>query len=576
MANEPESAPAVSIKEWVWVIVVSLLLMAFVSMPYIVGLNHSTPEMRFGGFLLGVPDMNSYIAKMRYGAYDGWLLQIVYTTEPHAGGFAYLHYIALGKLAAWIGGEGANVSAGTLIVTFHMVRVLCGLLLLAVMYRFITLFLDLPPKRRLAWILASAAGGVGWLPTVLSTLNLLPGWKSLPVETYVPEAFTILLLYSLPHLALARAMLLTGWMGVFFALESNLDHTGMPLPLPVRGAGEGVNWRWILTAGLAWGVMGVIVPFYIGLLGVLIAAWLIVLWIARREIPWGEFKSCALAAAIPVGLLIYNAWLFSTNPVFAGWAAQNDLPSPPLIDYLLAYGLLLTLSVIGLLDLRKERLQDKHWLLIVWIAAAAVLVYMPLNVQRRLLEGVIVPLSILATVGVFRLVGEKPGEDDPKLGWRLRQIAMGTVIMLILPSTLMVVGGGALTAANPEAPVFHSAEELDALAFLRDEVPQGSIVLASQQQSNIIPAYAGVRTYIGQGPETNDDARKNEIARAFLFGGMTDDERREFLDEISIDYIFIGPLEQAEDCAANCFDPAALGLEAVYTGGDYTIYRVGE
>ncbi|MBN1120393.1 MAG: hypothetical protein JXJ17_04905 [Anaerolineae bacterium] len=557
MANESKSAPAVTIKEWGWVIIVSLLLMAFVSMPYVVGLNHSTPEMRFGGFLLGVPDMNSYIAKMRYGAYNGWLLQIVYTHEPHASGFAYLHYIALGKLAAWISGEGAKVSAGTLIVTFHVARVLCGLLLLAVMYRFIALFLDVPPKRRLAWILASAAGGVGWLPTVLSTLNLLPGWESLPVETYVPEAFTILLLYSLPHLSLARAMMLVGWMGVFFALERK-------------------DRRWIIAVGLAWGVMGVIVPFYIGLLGVLIAAWLIMLWITRREIPWDEFKSCALAAAIPVGLLIYNAWLFSTNPVFAGWAAQNDLPSPPLIDYLLAYGLLLILSVIGLFDLRKDRLDDKYRLLIVWIIAAAMLVYMPLNVQRRLLEGVIVPLSILATVGVFRLVGEKPGDDDPKLGWRLRQIAMGTVIMLILPSTLLVVGGGALTATRLERPVFHSVEEIEAMNWLRDEVPQGSIVLASQQQSNVIPAYAGVRTYIGQGPETNDDHRKNEIAKAFLFGGMADDERREFLDEIGVDYILIGPLEQAVNCVSNCFDPAALDLEAVYTKGDYTIYRVGD
>jgi hypothetical protein len=270
-------------------------------------------------------------------------------------------------------------------------------------------------------------------------------------------------------------MMLTGWMGVFFALErgeANLNPISISLPLPVRGRGqpfcgcwEGVeiNRRWIILAGLAWGVMGVIVPFYIGLLGVLISAWLIVLWIVRRAIPWREFAACALTAAIPVGLLIYNAWLFSTNPVFAGWAAQNDLPSPPLIDYLLAYGLLLILGMIGLLTLRKDRLNDKHRLLIVWIAAAAVLVYVPLNVQRRLLEGVIVPLSILATLGVFRLVGEKPGEDDPKLGWRLRQVAMGVVIMLILPSTLLVVGGGALTAARVEEPVFHSAAELDAL-----------------------------------------------------------------------------------------------------------------
>ena len=55
-------------QEWAWVAVASLLVMAFVSMPYIIGMRNSTPEMVFSGHVLCCLVLNeSLILALRRG-----------------------------------------------------------------------------------------------------------------------------------------------------------------------------------------------------------------------------------------------------------------------------------------------------------------------------------------------------------------------------------------------------------------------------------------------------------------------------------------------------------------------------
>lgn len=523
--------------------VASVLIMLLVSLPYLIGLLHSTPAMRFSGFLFGIEDMNSYLVKMRYGARDGWLLQLVYTSEPHQGGFVHTYYLALGKLAALIDGRGGAVSPEALVITFHAARVVCGLALLVMIYRFAADFLPVPSQRRLAWALAVLAGGLGWLSMA----------SSLPVEVYVPEAFTLLLIYGLPHLALARLFLLGGWLLLFRAVEQG-------------------DWRKAGLAGLCWLGMAWIVPFYAALLGVLIVVWLATLMVVRRRLLWKTIGLAILAGLLPALMLAYNTWLFTTNPIFAAWSAQNVLPSPPPVDYLLAYGLLIMLGTLGAVKALRGGFSERTALLIVWPLVAGALVYAPINVQRRLLEGVIVPLSVLATLGVWTLASWRP-KDSPFVQ-RLRWLGLASLLMLLIPSTALMLLGGAVRASHPAQPIFHPADELAALTWLREQARPDSVVLSTVESGNVIPAYAGVRVYVGHGPETIDVAGKSLRAQAFFHGSMSLDERHALLAEAGASYVWAGPAEQAVDCTAGCFDPLALGLRCVFRQGAYTIYEV--
>ncbi|HQA67430.1 MAG TPA: hypothetical protein PK801_03840 [Aggregatilineales bacterium] len=540
-------------REWLWVGAVSLLLMLAFSLPYLVGWLNSTPDMAFGGALFAVDDINSYLAKMRYGARHGWLFQLVYTTEPHDGGFIIPHLLGLGKLAALLSGEGAKVSARTLIIAYHAARIVCGLALLGVLYRFVADYLSSRGVRRLAWALASAVAGLGWLTT-------LGGADSLPLEFYVPEAFSLLQLYGLPHLALARALLLGGWLLLFRALE-----TGRYLP----AAG----------AGLCWLGMSLIVPFYAALLGVLIVVWLVALSLLRREIALREFRYAAVGGALPAATLVYNALLFTRNPVFATWSAQNQLSSPPPVDFVLAYGPLIILAAVGAATLlrrgvlREAAAQPRWALLLTWPPIAAILVALPINVQRRLLEGVVVPLAVLAALGAGRLVGA-PGEGRARMAWWARQAALAVVFVLLAGTPVLLIAGGAALASAPQWPIFHPADELAALNWLRDHAPADSHVLSTFESGNVLPAHAGVRVVVGHGPETVNALEKKEQAPRFFHGGMTDAERQALLSRYGVRYVWVGPPEWPETCDAHCFDPAALGLRAVFTAGDYAIYEV--
>jgi len=538
--------------------------MGLVTVPYLIGVFAAPPGTTFSGLLFGLEDTYSYIAKMRYGARDGWAYQIVYTTEPHRGGIVYTFYLGLGKLAALISGQGATTPAPTFVLAYHTARIVLGLLYLVTLYGFVAEILEPPPQRRLAWILAALAGGLGW---GLLVARLDQGADvHLPVEFYVPEGFSLLLLYGLPHLSLARTLLLTGWMALFRAVE--------------RG-----RWYWAAAGGLAWFGMAMIVPFHVGLLGTLLAAWLAGLWATHRRFPWGRLGWAALAGVPPLLVLAYNAWLFSHDPVYAAWAAQNSLPSPPIIDYALAYGLLIGLATPGAIQVWRKGLTDRTTLLIVWPLVTAAMVYLPVNVQRRLLEGVIVPLCILATFGIWRLVGEKPqarpstlplpAETRSQLTWRLRQVGAGVLLMLLFPSTVLLLAGGIITALDPEWPVVHPTEELAALDWLRLHAPPGSIVLATHESGNLIPAYAGVRVYVGHGPESANGGVKRTQAEAFFHSGMTGDERRALLDEAAADYVWIGAAECEGRRASNlCPDLHTLPLREVFRSGRYAIYEV--
>ena len=88
-----------------------------------------------------------------------------------------------------------------------MARIACGCALILVTYRFIAAFLRGPATRMLALVLIALGGGLGWLLALIGRGDWL---GSLPVDFYVPEGYSFLILFGLPHLALARAALLGG------------------------------------------------------------------------------------------------------------------------------------------------------------------------------------------------------------------------------------------------------------------------------------------------------------------------------------------------------------------------------
>jgi hypothetical protein len=520
--------------EFRWVLVASLAVILFASLPTLYGWALANDNRVYTGFVYNTEDSNSYIAKMRLGARGEWLFHLFYSPEPHEPALIFPFHLLLGKLGAAAGLPH--------ILTYHVARVLLGLGLLITVYVFVAYFLQDVTTRRLAWALVTIGSGLGWLLTALGKTDWL---GTLPPDFWIPEAFMFLVLYNLPHLALAQSLLLWSLLWTLQGSEKRDLQRG-------------------LLGGLAAFGMTWIVPFYAGVLAVAMGAYLVLLILRRRCIPRWELGLMVLVGLFVLPAVIYNAWVFTANPAFRIWAAQKSNPSPHPLHYLLGYAWLLVPAVWGAKSViqgevahgaRNEGLQ---LLPLLWAMGSICLAYVPFVSQRRMIVLMQVFLALLAAPCLYTWFGKKR--------WMLV-----TYVALASLSNLLLVVGSLEPIRQQKTPIYRPAAEIAALEWLDVHADLGETVLASYQVGNVVPAWTDLRVFAGHGPETLHSAEKRDALMQF-FDPTTDDAwRQALLRDFGLDYVFHGPQERE----LGDWDPStAQYLAPIYGEGVYTIYEV--
>ncbi|MFB0533555.1 MAG: hypothetical protein ACETWR_01090 [Anaerolineae bacterium] len=535
-----------STSEILWTTAWALLVLSLTSLPYLLGCYLSSPEMHFGGFVIAVEDGNSYIAKMGQGARGEWLFHLPYTSEDHDGAVLFIFHLLLGKLA--------RLSSLSLINVYHLARLLCGLLLLWMIYVFISYFVPVVALRRIAFLLVCFSSGLGWL---LITLRLSP---ETPIDFMLPEAFTFLILYAFPHLALARTLMLGTFTLTLTAFRRNqITHA--------------------ILAGAACFLVGLIVPFYVGVAYVVLGSYLLALLWRRQQTPWREMRLTAIVVFTSAPVLLYNGYVFWTNPIFRIWAEQNLILSPHPLHYVSGYAIVALLAIGGI-GYVLRRSESEKLLLVSWGLVVPPLLYMPFNLQRRLIEGFQIPLCILASLGLARYVlpaVTRSGLTRSLTRFqrytrpKLRRFVTTTIILLTIPSNLLLIATSLIQVSCLSPPIFHERMELEAMDWLAAHTQPSDIVLSSSEAGNYIPAWAGNRVFLGHGPETIHAEEKEDIVRQFFQAQTSDTHRKEILRRYNIAYLFYGPAERA----LGDFQPAHRSyLEEAFANDQYAIYKV--
>ncbi|MBI4631670.1 MAG: hypothetical protein HY740_08150, partial [Chloroflexi bacterium] len=441
-------------REYLWVIIVATIIMALTTVPYIVGAIRSNDDWRFSGFVFGVEDGNSYLAKMQLGAHGEFLFQLSYAFEDHPKALFFPLHILLGKLTGWIVGTDDVLRLHTaLILTYHLSRITFGIVLLLVIYRFLAELLPRLSQRRVAFILIAVGGGLGWLLILFRA-------PEQPLELYSPEAFTFLDLYGLPHLSASRALMLG------------------------------------LIAGACWLTMTLIQPFYMLIIFVLIAlhvfALAIMTLLHKDDLLRGIDLNAstlralwigAMAGAFGLPLTLYSFLLFLSNTIYKVWSNQNVLPSPSWWVYLAAWGLFVIIGIFGVRSLYRRNL-IACVLIVMWILVVPILIYIPYNLQRRFSEAVYVPMIALAIGGVTAVFSGR------RRVWRLaRRYVPILLILLSLPMTLILWIGGINAAMTYSQPIYQDRDQVATYVFLGKNLPPRANVLSSYQFGNAVPAY---------------------------------------------------------------------------------------
>lgn len=543
-------------REWRGVGFVALIVSVLTTLPTVLACLLQGPFWRFNGFLLfGIEDGNAYLGKMRLGARGLWEFFLFYTPEKHQGAsLLYWPYMLPGHLLGLFINDHDPLLFSAMIVMFHVLRVGFSVLLIFVLYRFIAEFLPNPATRFLALVIALFGGGFGWLLLFAP----IQGLSSLPPEFYIPEGFSLIALLGLPHILLARAALFGGFLALFKALRTE----------------EPKRWlTWAGLAGLCWIIIGLCVSFYFVILYCLMAAWGLAAWLHEKSFPWKLTLRGTVAVIPTLPLFFYYVIVFTQNDAFATWSSQNRLPSPNPFNYLLAYGVLAALAWVGSKWAWKQKADSRYWLLVSWVVVVPFLVYLPINVQRRMAEGILVPLAILAVAGMRLLILPLAARRHTSLQktWRrLRQ----TVLTLTTVSSSLFLLLTYVAIFNHTQPTFRPKDELTALDWLNTYADDSVVILSSKRTSNLIPTRTNLGVFLGHDVETLDAKDKEKQVKAFFRDEISAEARLAFYQHYHIRFIFYGPLERELATERESSPDWATSLQLIYDHNGYQVYEV--
>lgn len=527
-------------RRWLWWFI--FLVMGITTIPYLLGFGLQGENWRFTGFFFGVEDGNSYIAKMLSGAAGEWLFRTPYTAYPQSGMVAFLPYLLLGKLTA------PPAQHEQLLVLFQLFRWCGGIAMIWATYRFIAHFIAAIELRRMGIVLAILGGGLGWL----SVLGLKDLWSNqLPLEFYSPETFGFLSILGLPHLEMARALLLLG-----FILYLETPEGSVPF------------WR-RASAGGAWLLAGLMQPLTV------VTGWIVLLiyhcanlavglLIEKKPIRvyWNGQKKrwidASLTVAISSPIVMYTIIAFTADPFLSEWNKQNLIISPPLGDYILAFSVVLPFILYAAINFKRLR-SEKTLFLTAWIAGFPLLAYAPVNLQRRLPDGIWVVLVVAAMMG-FSLIQSKRFRVISRI-WLSSSLFSGLFFMV----------GGIFSVTQLQMPIYRPLEEVRTFDFIQQVLPVNSVVLAQYAPSNPLPAWAPVRTVIGHGPESANLKEIQPRVNKLLGGTASIPESKEFFNEFNIGFLLITPIEEKFD--SNLLVDSGI-LTEVYNRNGYRVFKV--
>ncbi len=545
--------PRLSKAELLRATIIALLALSISFLPYLLGYVLAPPDMEFSGVVMNFEDSHGYLAKIRQGAEGKLLYQIPFTSEEHQGAFVGGFFLALGWICALTGLP--------VIWMWHLSRVVFGFLLLLSSFLFIAFFLTDKAQRLVSYLLTCFSAGFGWIVLFTGRFTIL-GFDL--IDFKMPEAHVFFTILTFPHFALGASLLL-----IIFMLALLFYRTQ--------------RFKYAFLAGLASFMIGVVHPYNILIVAGTLGIYLAIKFWKAKSFPAHEAVGTIVLGLMALPPFLYYLYVFSSNPAFTSWATQSGSPSPHPFHYLLGYGPLLILALPGMLRVSHNRDSDST-LPMIWVLVVAGLIYAPLKQQRRMVEGVHIPLSVLATIGLYvyylpRLERSKPIRKIMTLGrrsysqQRMRNFFIYLVLMLTIPSNLYIVASLAATAFQHPYPFFHERAENEAIDWLARHSAPKDTVLSAYGTGSYIPSRINHRVFIGYWAETAQHEAKLALVDRFFQEGTPDSWRTEFLGEYDIIYLFYGPRERM----LGAFDPVGkVYLSPTFANSLVTIYRAQE
>lgn len=514
-----------------------LAIFAVTLLPYLYAYATQPQGKVFNGFFFIADDAATYISKMREGADGawGWTDRYITTPDPQPV-LLFLFYILWGKLAALL-----HIS---LFAAYHLAR-LSGAIALVYATRALAACVLPQASRRLAVVLTLVGSGAGYLLLLLASLagrESLFGARLEALDLHLPELSAMYSVLAIPHFAWAAALMAISLIQLI-AIERAADNRG--------------RLRAALLAAISLLVLCFIHPQMLFVLAPL--AFVFLVRVRPQPSTW---LITALPFVVCLPLLVYFVGVLNGDAVIVEWSRQWKHQAPGFISLLFGLGVPLALALYalarGVFRVRPESAVMAAWLILV---VALLYIPNPVNIQRRLIDGLYMPVGMLAAAGIG-LLGER-------LKMRNRRRMVFSLISISAISSLLVLAVAFRFAAVRDPIIYIDRGEVDAFTWLSDHRGAGTPpgVLCEPNTGLDIPAWAGDRVYVGHYSETINYTVRAQLAHDAIRAG--DPGLGAFMTANNASYLFVGSSERAEGVG-----PLGPELLLVYDQEGVQVYRL--
>jgi uncharacterized membrane protein len=506
------------------------------------------PDLEFTGTLpLYLDDAAADWSFMRQAKDGRFFLSDLYAVDEHPRNYV--------NVLLWALGTFARVFGADVVVVYNVAKVVLGALLLWLLFRLSRRLFDRPGEATACFFMLVLAGG--WEgPVAFLQRNAGATWSASSPGWWMPEISTVFSMVLFPHLTAGFAAMVAV---ILLMLKAWRRDDAAPRARAVASAG----------AGAVVFALALFHPFdAVTALGTIWTAPLLI-GLAERRWPRGEAVHALIASLVAAPAVGYDLFLVATNPAIRAWHAQGVMTTPEAGALLMALGVNLPLA--ALLLPRFRSLGRPHLALLSWLAAAIVLIHLPLPFQRRMMGGIQFPLAALACTSIALVLA-------PRLGSALRlprDWIVAALVVLVAPLNVLtpfyVHQQQWREVARLNYPSWLSTEEREALRRLDSIAPRGAKALASYDTGNLVPPFAGIATYVGHNALTVDaKARRKDVERFFAAGPEDDAWRQELLRRWGIGFV----IYTARERALGDFDPSTRPwLQEVFVTGEVPARR---
>lgn len=529
--------------EWRWVIVLAsvLVLLAFAPFLWMV-FSSTTAEWQFMGALHNYQDGGSYLSKMRQGVEGDWLLHFRHTPEEHHGAFIQVVYPMLGHIS--------RITSISPILMFHVVRVGAALFMYLSLYHLGASIWQKVRTRRLFFVFAALGSGFGWLfGPVFAASGIDMGEPGFP-DLQTPEAFPFYSTFMNVHFPLTLACL---------ALMISIIVTVFR---PGAEKYENLDGSAILLGVLSF-VVSLLYPQALVPFGLALGGYFVLTLVKKRMIPWWVLRWLVAVTLPALPVAVYYVSIVSNIPAFREWNQQNVTAPPHPLALALGLGLPLLLALPALLKAVRGffGLSYDDRIMLLWLVGMLVAMYLPTNIGRRFMVGMMLPLAYFVTRSI---------EDFWFNYVRRRRWSYFFAILIpsMMVSQVFVLFAPVLLSPQQSAGIFLEDDYTGVFNWLDLRTGFDDVVLAAPVVGTWLPGWAGARVIYGHRYETLDATRKEQQVRDWYSRDAAQTaDCQALIEEYNVRYVLLGPRERALG-AASCVE----GMRWMATSGQVEIY----